>query len=423
VSALTDVVPWLIAMGVLIGCSAFFSASEAALFYLRRADRRALMAGNPSQQVAAKLLDDPERLLSAVLFWNLMINIAYFTTASAASLRLERSEAGGSTMAFGFAVTSLLVIILLSEMLPKSLAVLGARRLSGLIAYPLAASVRTLDPVMPILRLANLLSRRLIWPGFETEKYLEVSDLDRAIDISTTNESLVEQERTVLRNIILLSDIRVDEWMRPRTQYMSFRPPVALADLEGQMTPSGYLLITEPDSEEVAAALHLKEMSEIPDEHLEHYGESVVVVPWCSTVAAALQEMKRKERQVAAVVNEFGETIGILTFEDVLDTIFNYNPSRSGRLLDRRAINPVQHGVWQVTGMTSLRQLSRMLNIELPARKSVTVAGVIQETLQRLAKAGDKCEWGPFHFRVLEAPERGQMLVELSERRERGDRG
>jgi CBS domain containing-hemolysin-like protein len=107
----------------------------------------------------------------------------------------------------------------------------------------------------------------------------------------------------------------------------------------------------------------------------------------------------------------------------VLDTIFNYNPSRSGRLLDRRAINPVQHGVWQVTGMTSLRQLSRMLNIELPARKSVTVAGVIQETLQRLAKAGDKCEWGPFHFRVLEAPERGQMLVELSERRERGDRG
>jgi putative hemolysin len=421
VSALPDVVPWLIAMIILMGCSAFFSASEAALFYLRRADRRALVAGTPSQRAAANLLDDPERLLSAVLFWNLLINIAYFATASAAGLRLERHENGGSTVAVTFAVVSLLSLIFLSEMLPKSLAVLGARRLSGMIAYPLAVAVRTLDPVMPVLRLVNLLSRRLIWPGFEQEKYLEVADLDRAIDISTTNESLIEQERAVLRNIVLLSDIRVDEWMRPRTQYTSFRPPVALADLEGKMTPSGYLLITEPDSEEVAAALHLKEMSEIPADRLEHYAETVVVVPWCSTVAAALQEMTKKERQVAAIVNEFGETIGILTVEDVLDTVFNYNPSRSGRLLDRRAINPVRQGVWHVTGMTSIRQLSRSLEIELPARKSVTIAGVIQETLQRLANAGDECDWGPFHLRVLEAPERGQMLVEISERHDQGE--
>ena len=56
---------------------------------------------------------------------------------------------------------------------------------------------------------------------------------------------LIEQERATLRNIVMLSDIRAEEWMRPRTQFVTFRPPVSLADLQGKMTPSGYLLITE----------------------------------------------------------------------------------------------------------------------------------------------------------------------------------
>jgi Mg2+/Co2+ transporter CorB len=64
--------------------------------------------------------------------------------------------------------------------------------------------------------------------------------------------------------------------------------------------------------------------------------------------------------------------------------------------------------------MTSLRRLGRYFEITLPPRKSVTVAGVIQETLQRLADQGDCCQWGPFQFRVLEAPSRGQILVELT---------
>jgi CBS domain containing-hemolysin-like protein len=170
----------------------------------------------------------------------------------------------------------------------------------------------------------------------------------------------------------------------------------------------------------VAAAIPLKELSEAPQEHLDHYAEPVIVTPWIATVADVLQEMRGGDRQVAAVVNEFGETIGILTFDDILDTVFSYDPSRSGRLLNRKAIESVRPDVWRVTGMTSLRRLGRHFDIELPVGKSVTVTGVVQEALQRLAKKGDKCNWGPFHFRVLEAPERGHLLVELTFR-DRGD--
>ena len=409
---LIQYVPWLLAMGVLILCSAFFSSSEAAFFYLGRGQRRRLASGNRAQRIASGLLADPDRLLTAVLFWNLVVNLTYFTIASIISLHLERE--GHTTEAAGFFVGSLLVMIILSEMLPKSLAVLQPRGLATTVAIPLAAMVRLLDPVIPALRMANLLSRRLFWPRFQPEPYLRVGDLERAVQLSTSDAALLKQEQMVLQSIVSLSELRVDELMRPRVQFLAFRPPVSLADLDGRMPPSGYLLVTEPDSDEVAGAIPLRSLSSVPTEHLEHHAEAVVYVPWCTTVAQTLDVMQRQDRQGAAGVNEFGETIGILTFDDVLDTIFGRSTSRSERLLRQVPIRQVGPGTWHVIGMTSLRRLTRDFHVERPPSRSVTVAGIVQEALERLPQPGDECDWGPFHLKVLSVFRRGQLLVELT---------
>jgi putative hemolysin len=124
--------------------------------------------------------------------------------------------------------------------------------------------------------------------------------------------------------------------------------------------------------------------------------------------------MTRLERDAAVIVNEHGETIGLLTLEDIFETIFNYAPSRSKRLLDENPIHYIRPNCWVVSGMVGLRQLSRRLNMELPKTHSITIAGVIQEKLQRLAQPGDQCQWGPFELRVLEYPFRGHMLVEIT---------
>jgi len=401
-------------MAVLIGCSAFFSGSEAALFFLRGRDRRMLKTGSRAQRTAAGLLTDPDRLLSAVLFWNLVVNVAYFAIASIVGIRIGGQSGAGHSAAVAFTFVSLLSIIFFSEMLPKSAAVLSARGIASLVGMPLAAAVRLADPLMPLLRVTNLLSRRLFWPRFAPEPYLEVSDLERAIELSTDDAALVEQEQTVLNNIVSLSEIRVDEWMRPRMQFVSFRPPVALADLKGSMPPSGYLLVTEPNSDEVAGAIPLKSLSDVPRQQLQHHAEPVIYVPWCTTVADTLQQMQARDREVAVVVNELGETIGILTFEDVLDTIFTDHPSRSGRLLGREAIRRVRAGVWEVTGMTSLRRLAQHFQVQLPENKSVTVAGIVQEMLQRLPERGDTCRFGPFQLEVIEVAQRGRVLVQLT---------
>ncbi len=409
---LLDNLPWLIAMVVLIGCSGFFSASEAALFYLRREDRRVLAAGSPAQRVAERLLHDPERLLSAVLFWNLATNIAYFAIASIVGIRLERHPSVGQTGGAMFAAAALLTIIFCSEMVPKSIAVLSPRTLAGLVGVPLAAAVRAIDPVMPILRLVSDVSRRLIWPGLEPEPYLESADLERAIELSHDTE-LMEQERFVLRNIVALSNIRVEEWMRPRRRLLTFKPPVSIRDLQGKMTPSRYVLISEVDSDEIVRAVHLPSLSDFDPNHLENHAQDVDYVPWCSTVSDAFQNIIQAGRDVAVVVNELGETMGVLTREDLLDAVLMHQPERGQRLMKRATLKETGDGLWEVEGVTNLRRLAREFGTELPSSRHVTVAGVLQEALERLPRKGDQCTWGPFEFEVLEVTKSGDTVLRM----------
>lgn len=398
-------------MAVLGAGSGFFSCSEAALFSLKSDDRRKLNNGSAAQRIAITLLDQPNRLLTAILFWNLIINIVYFSLASTIGIQLEKQNQ--RTEAGLVAVVSLLTIILLSEMIPKTVGVLIPRTVSSLISIPLAVAVRVFDPIAPFFSTVNQALRRLLLPGFRVEPYLELSDLEKAITVSTTDEELAAQERKALHNIVLLSELRAEELMRPRTQYQSFRPPVHLADLGGQLTRSGYVLVTEPDNDEIASAIALKHLPTIPRQHLENFAQPVVYVPWCSTVASIFDELQSHECEVAAIVNELGETIGIVTLEDLLQTVFEDEASRSSRLLETSPIRQLDENLWHVTGMTSLRRLARTFDTSLPQSKSTTVAGIVQEVLGRLPDKGEKIEWHIFQLTVIEADPMGQMTVEL----------
>ena len=404
--------PWLIAMGLLMASSAFFSSSEAAWFYLTTKNRRQLATGNRTQRLAIKLLENPDRLLTGILFWNLVINVLYFAITSICAIHLEQS--GHAASAGIFTAGALVVMIIVAEMLPKSLAVLIPCRLVSMFAIPLSTAVGVLDPMQNALRAIETISLRTLWPRFKPEPDLRVTDLERAVELSTDDARLLEQEQRVLQAIVSLADMRVDELMRPRTRFLSFRPPVALADLGGKMPPSGYLLVTESNTEEVVAAIDLESLSNIPEHHLEHHAEPVVYVPWSTSVASALETMRARNRRVAVVVNELGETIGVFTFHDILDTIFTQTPSRTERLLKTMPIMQVGPGVWHVNGMTGLKRLARYFGVSRPESKSVTVSGVVQEMLERLPEKGDRCVWGAFHFEVIDVPERGQLLVRLT---------
>ncbi len=412
--ALWEYWPHLSAMLLMMLASGFFSCSEAALFYLTREDRAELAGTGMAGQAACRLLANPDRLLSAILFWNLIINVSFFTVSSIVGLGLQRQ--GETSVAGALAVTTLLGLIVLSELLPKNLAVLFPLGISKAISLPLAGATRLLDPLMPMLQAINKASQRILFPTFAAEKYLELSDIEQAITLSTPDKSLAQLEELVLQQVIGLSDLTVEEVMQPRVEQELFRPPVSLADLRKRPPNDGIVLVAEADSDEVDVVIVVDKLPPGAKSKLQRYAEPGAYVPWCATAATALEMLRDRHSSVAIVIDEYGHTIGTVTLGQLLQWLLAPHSIERGQM---RRIGNVTGGdterdaEWQVDAGTSLRRVSKQFGFEPVESKSMTIGGLLQDGLQRMPQKGDKIEWQGLEVEVLAAPLPGKLVARI----------
>ncbi len=408
--------PAFAAMFLLMAASAFFSASEAAFFSLSRDDRQRLAEGGRLAKLAARLGERSGQLLNSILLGNLIVNLLTFTLSAIVAFQLK--DGGHGELAGIVALGSLFSVILFCEILPKDLGVLAPGFFAVLFALPISFVVQMLRPVLPLLNTINILSRRLVWPDFEPEPYLRVGDIEKAVELSREDATLLKREQRVLQNVVSLSELRVEELMRPRSLVKIFKPPVSLddvaAELKGRLPRSGFLLITERDSDEIASAVSLTRLADASPETLwQSDSAPIPCVPWSVSVAEAFDLLRKNGKEVAAVLNEFGETIGILTVDDILETLFTREQGRSRRLLDRLELQRLGPDRWKVNGLTGLRRLQRKFGVELPEHSSVTVGGLLREILERFPRQGDVCRWGAFEFHVVEITDVDDPVIEL----------
>ncbi|MGL6225982.1 MAG: CNNM domain-containing protein [Thermoguttaceae bacterium] len=415
--------PAVLAMLLLMLGSAFFSSAEAAFFRLNRSDRNKILAqGGRFSRTFAALVSEPEPLLAAILWGNLILNLLFFTLSTLITFSLQQQ--GEYAYSGLFAVGSLLAVIFFCEMLPKTISVLRPRLFVRLWTMPLATVLRVLRPLLPIFETVNRYSRKLFWPEFQAEPYLRVRDLEKAIDFTKKDSSLLRREQKVLQNIVRLSNLRAEELMRPRTTLQFLPPPVSLDSLaqswKGVLPRIGYLFITERNSEELATAISLKQyphLLQVQDSSFwDEHSAPVLLVPWSLPIAAVLEQFYSQKKEVAAVLNEHGETIGVLTIEDIWDTIYGRDSGRSRRLLNRSSIHQTEPGVWLVTGLTGLQRLERRFDCHFDSQSSVTVAGLLQEHLERFPQQGDVCQLGRLEFRVVQIGKKGELLVEIRQK-------
>ncbi len=397
--------------------SAFFSCSEAAFFSLSQSDRAALKSRGRLGDQAVQLLASPEKLLNSILLGNLVVNLLTFTFSTILALRLK--EDGHVELAGIMAVGVLLGVIFFCEVMPKNFGVAAPQFFALLFCLPIFFLVRFLQPALPVLQRTNILSRRLFCPRFRPEPYLRVSDLERAVEMSGDDATLLKREQRVLQNIVSLSDVRAEELMRPRSMIRIFRPPIRfeqiLEQLHGKIPKSGYCLLTESDSDEVAFALCLTRLSASDlEDAWEKQFEPIIYVPWSSSVAATFDRLTIEGRDVAVVVNEFGETIGILTLDDIVETVFTREQGRSRRLLNRMELKRLDRNRWQVNGLTSLRRLHRKFGVSFDDYSSLTVGGLVREVLERLPRVNDVCHIGPLEFRIVDVTDENDCLIQMT---------
>ena len=403
-------------MLVLLTCSIFFALSETSFFSLSLPERRSLAEKGKLGNIALRLFDNPERLLNSILLGNLFVNLLFFTLASIIAFQLSVKEHHNLAVGIGFG--SLVIVIVFAEVLPKNLGVMAPQFFVLFTSVPLSFLVRALRPVLPLLSFLNLLSRRLFFPNFKPEPYLRVNDLERAVELSGDDAALLKREQRSLQNIVSLSEMEAAELMRPRSWLKTFRPPISfeqvMLELNGTLPRSGYCLLTEPESDEIVSALCLTRLTATKLETAwEEQFEEVVCVPWSASVAEVFDRLQQTKRQVAVVVNEFGETIGIITIDDIIATLFTRDHGRSRELLDRRELKLIGSNRWQLTGLTSLRMLERKFNVSFREYSSLTVGGLLREKLERFPRVGDMCRVEMLQFRVVNAEDDDDLIVHL----------
>jgi Mg2+/Co2+ transporter CorB len=396
---IADVWVWLVMMGTLILLSAFFSGSEAALFSLNGRSRKSLGRAGLGGRIASQLLQNPERLLSAILFWNLLINMTYFAIAAIVGGKLESNSDAGRSVAITFTAVSLLTIIFFSEMLPKSVAVLAPMRLSAMLGPPLSVAVRLVSPLLPLVTVTNLAVSRLIWPNFKPEPEIDLADIERAIELGTDDAALLQRERIALRGLVEMAEIRVSELMRPRNKLWICDGPPDRTVIADRKPTAGYLLVTGKDGV-VGKAINARMLRPSQLDDLASAAEPVIHAPWSALVSQVLDQLNDEDRSVAIIVDEFGEMLGALSIDDILRRVLA--PSDDDGWLGTSTIQKIADDHYRVAGTVSVRGLAKRLGVDVAGEGVTTVAGLIQRHNGRLPRAGDQAPMDRYVLTVMD---------------------
>ncbi len=399
---MNHILPWLPILCTLATLSAFFSASEAAFFSLEAELLNAMKYGSATERRIARLMNSSERLLSALLFSNLIVNMFFFSIISVITLKIQ---AENTFFAGTFSLCALLLMIIFCELLPKAVALLLPRQIAYFASFPVTWVIWICRPILPVLTLGKNLSLRLFIPKFQPESILELKDLEKAVNLSQGKRTSSPRDKAVLQSILSLSEVSAREIMRPRTHLPIFSRPVALNDLQKADLSCGWIFIQESDeSDAIQLAFPINRLPNIPREDygsLEIHAAPNLYVPWNLSAAGIIELMRKEKQEIAVVVDEYGSTPGVVLLSDILESIFAPDSERVSQLTDHEPIRKISENRWEVSSLYSLRSFCHDFQIPFQdTLDSATIGGFLTSLIQRLPKINDRITWNGLEFQV-----------------------
>jgi len=375
-------------MGGLLVVSALFSGSETAFFSLSRAGVRKLREEESLlSALAAKLLEEPRRLLISVLLGNLAVNIAYF--AVAVDLSDRAAGEGRTLLAVAIGAVSLVALIFFGEFLPKGIALSESRGFARAAAPPLFLFQTAMFPVRFLLEGMVAGISRLIGGREGGAPTTTAEELKAYVRLTGSAGRLRDEEREMLEEVIDFGELKVKEVMVPRVDMVSAdlgdgREGFLEAARAGQVSK---VVAIDGSPDEVRGFVAVKDLLYEPDAAVETQVRNIPAVPETKTVVSLLKELRASHAPLALVVDEYGGTAGIVAPEDLLEEIVGeiddeYDESRG-------PIREAAPGVIVMAGDFGVREWEEELGFALPDGKYDTVAGFAAAELGRIPEPGD----------------------------------
>lgn len=382
----------LVALGLLLLLSAFFSGSETALFAANRLKLRHLKEeGHARARMALHLLEHPARLLSTILVGNNIANTAAAVVATATLVRLLGPERGSL---YAFLVVTVLLLIF-AEITPKTLAARHADRLALLAARPIQATAALLAPLNRVLSLlTNVLTRPLGGRVRPDAPLVTEEEIQLLVRMGEEQGVLEQDERDMIHSIFEFGDTVVREVMVPRVDMVCVEADDPVEAILEVVRTHGHsrIPVYHETVDHIVGLVHVKDLlSAFKDGRLagtvRDFTRPAFFVPDTKRLDELFREMRRKKVHMAVAVDEYGGTAGLVTIEDLLEEIVG--PIQDEYDTEEAPIRVQSDRIAIVDGAVHLEEVNAALGIDLPSGEVDTVGGFVTSLLGHVPAQGD----------------------------------
>jgi len=403
----------LLVLGVLFLLSGFFSGSETALMSLDRLRVKYLVQKNRrgARRLEA-LLEHPDRLLSAILIGNNLVNIAISVLATGLFVRYygERGELYTILLLTPF-------LLVFSEISPKSYAAQNPERVSFVVLRPILLVIWLLTPVIWVVTaLTGLLAR--LFPGEGANRPIISEDEIRAlINVGEQTGVVATTQRRMLHGVFELSQTRVRDVMIPRTEVVGIAASAVLEQALALICESRHsrFPVYQGGLDNIVGIIHSKDVllatRSAEAFSLERIMRPPYFVPDSKRIETLLQSFRRRHAHLAVVVDEYGGVEGIVTLEDIVEEIVGEIQDEYDD--DDVLLREMEPGRYMIDGSTSLRAINRRFGLDFSEEHVNTLAGFMLRLLGTIPNEGDRCQANGAELTVRKVVDRRIEEIEM----------
>lgn len=408
----------IFALILILACSGFFSASETAMMALNRYRLAHLVRkNNASAKLTARLLEHTDKLLGSVLLGNTLLNVA---AAMLTDMILERLLGHDEwVVLFGtLAITFLLLVF--SEIMPKVIAASHPERVALPAGYVLAPLIKLFHPVVSI---ATALVRgflRLLRIPIQTDRSTHKGSLEELrMQVLEAEHFLPRKHQKMLLNLVDMERIAVNDVMVPRNQIEALDLDSAPEVLREQLATCHHTLlpVCQGALDNIVGVLHVRRALTLMQRETFSVDELRALlldpyfIPSETSLLSQLQQFQERHLRLGLIVDEYGELLGLVTLENILEEIVG----------DFTTQSPAQGGKFQrqpdgsvyVEGAVSLRDLNRKLGLHFPLNGAKTLNGLILEHLEDIPEAGTSLKIADHPIEIVQTQDRAVKVAKI----------
>jgi len=388
---------------ILIIISGMFSGSETSVTSVNRSKIHKLAnKGDKRAKKLLNLIDKKNELISSILVGNNIVNILASVLATAILI-----EYFGSNGIFYSTLVMTCLIVIFAEVLPKNIALIKADRFALFFSWPLTIFVKIFYPINLILKSLNLVIYKIFGIDHNKKNISVTEDIRNMIDMHEDEGDLHKDESSMINAILDLKEITVEKIMTHRKNIFSF--DINETDkIYSIIAKSSFsrIPVWQDNPNNILGIIHAKNILS----NLDHEGKidikkikESIIKPWfipeTTRVKDQLNEFINRKEKIAFVVDEYGELMGLISLEDIIEEIV-------GNIFDEKdfstiGIRRIKDNQYRIRGDVNIRDINRELDIKLPENNASTLAGYLIYKTEAFPEVGQTFKFNDIIYEIL----------------------